>query len=299
MDYYDFGLCEGLANAGVGAVLYTSDETTVFENVSFEIRKWYVGIFGTKPLVFRGVRFLFATLRVYRDILKKNISIVHLHFFDVGVLQLGLSVLAKILRRRVVITVHDVESFTKDRRSLHLAKIAYALADCLIVHNQFSKSELISRTSVPATLIEVIPHGNYLHAYASLFDGKVARQKLGWSQNEKVILFFGQIKGVKRLDLLLEAFAELAKIRSEIRLVIAGKVTDVPFDVYQSQIDRLGIGSKCTCLIRYIRNEEVPLLYAASDLVVLPYDRIYQSGVLLMAMSFGKGRCCFEDSRNA
>jgi len=32
----------------------------------------------------------------------------------------------------------------------------------------------------------------------------------------------------------------------------------------------------------------VPLYYGAADLVVLPYLRIYQSGVVLMAMSYGK-----------
>jgi glycosyltransferase involved in cell wall biosynthesis len=40
--------------------------------------------------------------------------------------------------------------------------------------------------------------------------------------------------------------------------------------------------------IMYIPNEMVKFYYAAADLVVLPYRRIYQSGVLLMAMSYRK-----------
>lgn len=141
---------------------------------------------------------------------------------------------------------------------------------------------------MPEQQIVIIPHGNYRNSYPELIDRKIAREKLGFFSNEKYLLFFGQIKGVKRLDLLLDAFAEVLKLNPDVRLIIAGKVVDVPFQVYQSQIDRLEIGHKCTCLIRYIKNDEVPLLYAASDLVVLPYERIYQSGVLLMAMSFAR-----------
>jgi D-inositol-3-phosphate glycosyltransferase len=288
MDYYDLGLCEGVSHAGASVILYTSDETTDSGNKAFMMRKWYVGIFGAQPVVIRGVRFLLATLRVFGDIFKKNIPIVHLHFFGVGVLQLGLIAMAKLVCRKVVVTVHDVESFIADKGSLHLAKIAYSWADSLIVHNQFSKLELIPHLPNPIQSIAVISHGNYLRAYPDRFDLMAARAQLNWPRHERIILFFGQIKGTKRLDLLLEAFAELLTTQPECRLVIAGKVTDVPFDKYQSQIDRFGISNRCTCLIRHIKNEEVPVLYAASDLVVLPYDRIYQSGVLLMAMSFAK-----------
>lgn len=288
MDYYDFGLCDGLSRSGVGVILYTCDETTEPVNATFVIRKWYRGIYGARPIVIRGVRFLFASIRVFADVLWKRIPTVHFHFFDVGILQLGLIALAKLLRRKVVVTVHDVEGFVEGKGSLRLANLAYGWVDRLIVHNQFSKSELITHLRVPRERISVIPHGNYRHVYPNLLERKAAREQLGWLQHEQILLFFGQIKGIKRLDLLLEAFAELIKVQPNARLVIAGKVVDVPFDVYQSQIDKLGIGDRCTCLIRYIQNDEVPLFYAASDLVVLPYQRIYQSGVLLMAMSFAR-----------
>ena len=288
MDYYDFGLCGGLAQAGLGVVLYTCDETTKPEDADFAIKKWYRGIYGKQPVLLRGLRFIFATLRVFGDVLYRHIPLVHFHFFDVGILQLGLISLAKILRRKVVVTVHDVEGFVEGKGSSRLAKFAYSWADRLVVHNQFSKAELISNLQVSINRVEVIPHGNYRHVYPNLIDRIASREQLGWFQHEKILLFFGQIKGVKRLDLLLTAFAEVLKTQPDTRLVIAGKVVDVPFGEYQAQIDKLCIAVNCTCLVRYIKNEEVPLLYAASDLVVLPYERIYQSGVLLMAMSFAR-----------
>jgi glycosyltransferase involved in cell wall biosynthesis len=40
--------------------------------------------------------------------------------------------------------------------------------------------------------------------------------------------------------------------------------------------------------IRHIPNDELALYFAAADVVVLPYRRIYQSSVILMAMSYGR-----------
>jgi glycosyltransferase involved in cell wall biosynthesis len=40
--------------------------------------------------------------------------------------------------------------------------------------------------------------------------------------------------------------------------------------------------------MRYIPDEEANAYYSAADLVVLPYREIYQSAVLLMAMSHGR-----------
>jgi glycosyltransferase involved in cell wall biosynthesis len=40
--------------------------------------------------------------------------------------------------------------------------------------------------------------------------------------------------------------------------------------------------------VEHIPDEDVPFYFRAADVVVLPYRRVYQSGVLLMAYSFSK-----------
>ncbi|MEO1077254.1 MAG: glycosyltransferase family 4 protein, partial [Bacteroidota bacterium] len=55
---------------------------------------------------------------------------------------------------------------------------------------------------------------------------------------------------------------------------------------YTALIDTLDIGDSVLFRSGYIPNDEVPDYYAACDVVALPYHRIYQSGVLLMAMSY-------------
>ena len=42
----------------------------------------------------------------------------------------------------------------------------------------------------------------------------------------------------------------------------------------------------CILHTRFIEHDDVAHYYCASDLVVLPYKKIYQSGVLMMALSY-------------
>jgi glycosyltransferase involved in cell wall biosynthesis len=101
-------------------------------------------------------------------------------------------------------------------------------------------------------------------------------------------LFFGQIKKVKGLDLLLKALPEVVNKHPKVLVVIAGKVWKDDYSAYRKIIEESGLQDYCIERIHYISNEEVPLYFASADLVVLPYRKIYQSGVLLMAMSYAK-----------
>lgn len=288
MDYYDFGLCGGLAAAGVDVVLHTCDETSFPDSVGFAVRHTYANIFGKAAAWRRGLHFVTGSFAAVLSAVREKRSIVHLHFFHVGVLSLMNVLLARIAGRRVVITAHDVESFVSSLEVPFMSRIAYRLAHRIIAHNSISKNELMARLRVPEEKIAVIPHGNYLHALRPLPPVEVARERLGIPAHAKLLLFFGQIKDVKGLDVLLNAMPSVLKYHPDTVLLIAGKPWKTDFAGYQARIDELGINDACFTHIRFIPDEDVPLYYGAADLVVLPYRRIYQSGVVLMAMSYGK-----------
>ena len=96
-----------------------------------------------------------------------------------------------------------------------------------------------------------------------------------------------QIKQVKRLDLLLEALPAVLEEFPALKLVIAGKVCKNDFLKFSALIRKNNLQEHVVLHSRYIPDDEVTIFYRASDLVVLPYRKIYQSGVLLMAMSYG------------
>lgn len=288
MDYYDFGLCGGLAAAGVDVVLHTCDETANPEHTGFVVRQTYSGIYGKTVAWRRGLRFIFGSFRAVLSTVLERRKVIHLHFFRVGTLALMNVLLARLMGRKVVITAHDVESFVSSLEAPFMSRMAYHLAHRVIAHNRISRNELINRLQVPAEKIAVIPHGNYLHALRPMPPVNIARERLGIPVHAKVLLFFGQIKEVKGLDILLNAMPLVLRQHPDAVLLIAGKPWKTNFAEYQAKIDELGINNACFTHIRYIPDEEVPLYYSAADLVVLPYRRIYQSGVVLMAMSYGK-----------
>ncbi len=58
--------------------------------------------------------------------------------------------------------------------------------------------------------------------------------------------------------------------------------------VYEQLIKNKRLYNSVLMEIRYIPDEDVNYYFRAVDVVVLPYKKIYQSGVLLMAMSHSK-----------
>lgn len=287
MDYYDFGLCGGLAGAGVDVTLHTSDETS-WRSEAFGIETSYRGVFGSDPAWRRGLRHLGGTIRALLGARLGGTRISHFHFFHVGPLELFGVLLARSLGIKVVVTAHDVRPFVERLSVPWMASRAYGMADRVIAQSKTAEKELRALLDVPEHRIDVIPHGSYLPFVGEAPARGEARARLGLPQGAKVLLFFGQIKAVKGLDLLIVALPRVLREHPETVLLVAGKAWKDDLRRYRKQIEALGISESCVLHTRYIPDAEVAAYYAASDAVVLPYRRIYQSGVLLMSMSYGK-----------
>jgi glycosyltransferase involved in cell wall biosynthesis len=268
--------------------LFTSDVTVAPEGERFGFRPVYKRVFGQQAIWRRTLRFAAGTLTALVAAVRERRTVCHLHFFGVGPLEFLNVLMARVLFRRVVITAHDVEAFVTSLDAPGLPRLAYRLAHGVIAHNQVSREELIERLGLDANRIAVIPAGNHLASTRSLVSRDHARRALALPAVGHVLLFFGQIKRVKGLEVLLRAMPAILEAHPEVTLLIAGRPWKTDFAEYQAQIDELGIKARCATHIRFIPDAELPLYYAACDLVVLPYLRIYQSDVVLMAMSYGK-----------
>jgi glycosyltransferase involved in cell wall biosynthesis len=114
-----------------------------------------------------------------------------------------------------------------------------------------------------------------------------ARRKLSIEPGAAVVLFFGQIRPNKGLEVLLRAFPHVLRAVPSARILAGGfplagmrEVTELVADLRLRPFTYL--------LPRYIPLEEVPLFFQAADVVAMPYLRTTQSGVLPAAMAFGK-----------
>ncbi|WP_257313869.1 glycosyltransferase family 4 protein [Geothrix fuzhouensis] len=288
MGPYDFNLCRGLSHSSVNVALYTSDATSPPTHPDFAFRPVYCGIFGRGSVLRRGFRYLRGTLLALLSSVREGRRVCHFHFFSVGPLEWMNVTLARLLGRRVVITAHDVEAFVSTQDTPGLPRLAYGMAHAVIAHNHISREELLNRMGLPQDRIHVIPAGNHLESIPKVCTPAEARVHLGLPDSGAVLLFFGQIKEVKGLDVLLEAMPSILSQHPDTTLVIAGRPWKLEFEEYQGLIDKLSLNANCITHIRFIPDDELPLYYQACDLVTLPYRKIYQSDVVLMAMSYGK-----------
>ncbi len=289
MHYYDFALCSSLLKAGVDLTYVTCDETRS-RSVPPDLPTEYLfkEIYGKKSALRRGSNYLRALKKIYKNS-GNDTDLMHFHFFDVPLADYIL--LRKIKRRgtKIVITAHDIEPFKNYRFSLFWTNKFYRLADHVIVHARDNKEEIIRKFKLGASKVTVIPHGNYQPYTEKLVPGQgQARQRLGLGRHDQVLLFFGQIKKVKGLEYLLRALPLVLERFPNTVLLVAGEARQVDFSNYLKLISDLGIEGKVIVRIQYIPDEEVPYYFHAADAVILPYLKIYQSGVLLMASSFGR-----------
>jgi glycosyltransferase involved in cell wall biosynthesis len=215
---------------------------------------------------------------------KRDENRILFHSFKTSLKETVAITWAKILKNEIHVIVHDVEGFDPDDSLLLKKWVFRILADQIYCLNETSRKQFCQLTGINPDQIHLIHHGHFLDLPNPEINRTNAREKLGLDPDEFYFLFFGQIKPVKGLDILIEAMAKTGKGK----LIIAGKERLDSFSVYKQQIQSLGLNERVLSFIRYIENEERELFFKACDCVVLPYRKIFQSGVLLMSMSYGK-----------
>ena len=133
---------------------------------------------------------------------------------------------------------------------------------------------------------KLTPHPIYDH-YGEIETRENALKKLGLSEKERFILFFGFIRDYKGLDLLLKAYAEPYFAKNNIKLIVAGEFYSDETK-YLNLIQELNLTDRVILKTDYIPNSEVPNYFNAADIVVQPYKAATQSGVAQIAYHFNK-----------
>jgi glycosyltransferase involved in cell wall biosynthesis len=130
----------------------------------------------------------------------------------------------------------------------------------------------------------LLPHPLFDH-FGEKKNQLEAKQALGLTETENVLLFFGFIRHYKGLDLLLRAMADERIQALQVKLIIAGEFYEDE-NKYRSLVDELQLNDCIIFLNEFIPDEKVALLMSAADALVQPYRHATQSGVTPLAMHF-------------
>ena len=284
---YTFPLANGLVKSGC-EVLLVIDQKKEKENCICE----RINYFNTDE---KGISKLdklknyICSYRKIENLIKNNnFDVLHTEWFSFS--PIDYYYIKKFKRQygvRYVSTVHDILPFNSKFYDMPFHEKLYELADSVILQapgNVQRFAELFPQYKEKTVMI---PHGHMLD-YVETVDKEVSRKKLDIPLNKIVILFFGQIKKVKGVDLLLKALVKLKDKCPDIFVVIAGSIWQSDFTECQRIIEENDFSNCLRTDIKYIPDEEVKYYYSAADACVLPYTDVYQSGVIQLAYGYQK-----------
>jgi beta-1,4-mannosyltransferase len=228
---------------------------------------------------------------------RDQIDVIHLHWAELQIASpsnyratkklvrlVSALLLAKVLRKTVVYTVHNVTQH--EGRQSRLNRWAnwwtFHLADAVHVHDACVAGEVAARFG-RTNGVYTVQHGNYARAYPVHCSRADARKRLGLSATGTVFLFLGQVRPYKGVEELIEAFRSIEG--AEYALVVAGYPEDGD---YAEGVERLARGdARIHLRLAYVPDEELHRYLLAADISVLPYREVTTSGAALLAFSFG------------
>ena len=199
----------------------------------------------------------------------------------------------RLLGKKIVLTVHNVNARKRDSKDTAFNRFTlrfqYRLADQIFVHTEPMKQELIDEYGVKGARVTIIPFGINNSIPQTDITPREARQRLGIHDDERAILFFGNIAPYKGLEFLAAAFQTVRARHDKYRLIVAGwpKNCDEYWGMVREVLEKNVQSGEALLRAEYIPDEDTELYFKAADVLVLPYRYIYQSGVLFLGYSFG------------
>ena len=285
--YYDHCLSQSLCEIGINVTLITSKNRTIYPNkISYKIIKLFINTYGNISRLKKGLFYVLAMIRTYFYVIDKKFKIVHFQILELPLVDLAIFVLLKISRIKIVYTPHDIYSF-KFKYNNKLLSIFYRLSNIIVVHNLANKDLLIKQFNISPDKIKIVIHGNYNPFLDPTLSKYKARQRIGIPKGKKVILLFGSIRPGKGIETVIKAL-KLIKNKTNILLLIAGKPgSGYRMETIEKEINEKNLKDNVILRDHFIEDRLVESYYKSSDVVIVPYEFVYESGVLRYAFSCG------------
>ncbi len=299
---YDHGLCEALSQQGCGVTLVRSEylyggaggEGSVEE--PFAVWKAFYPLVhayakthsrGRMWKIAKAGEHTLSMRRVAAEVERTRPSIVHFQWLPLPFLDLMfLSRLRRIAP--LVLTLHNTSVFHGETAYRLLGfglQAAFKRFDAVVVHTEYSRRKAIEQKWIGDDRLHVIPHGVLTHCRQ--LEGE--RPSVPQSPDaDSVVLFFGNLKQYKGVDVLIRAFAQLTTgAGKKAKLHIAGNPS-MDVKPLRELARELGVDRRIKWDLRFISDNDISSLFASASVVVLPYREIDQSGVLLTAIALEK-----------
>ena len=199
---------------------------------------------------------------------------------------LMINMISKRLSRRGIKVAIFIDNLIPHERSFvdsWMAKRVLSKADHVFTMSKYVTEDVLSFSPEMSTTTMIHPlYENYQQKYS-----KDEARKLLNLTDQPVILFFGLIRPYKGLDILINALEPLKETLPDLHTFILGEAYENE-QKYLDLIDSTGVGGNVTYRNEFVPDDELPLYFAACDVLVLPYRTATQSGIIGVAFQMDR-----------
>jgi beta-1,4-mannosyltransferase len=190
---------------------------------------------------------------------------------------------------RLVWTIHNLgahdSALGSAERTVH--RDLFLRADAVIAHCAAAAdaaAQCYGLSAVERARISVIPHGNYIDVYPGDVQRAEARARLGVLSGVRLLAFVGAIRPYKGLEALIASFRAIPNPAAQ--LLICGDPR--PASEGEALVIAAAGDPRIRIDLRFVPADELPVILAAADAVVLPFRDVLTSGSAVLAMSHGR-----------
>lgn len=186
--------------------------------------------------------------------------------------------------KKIIWTMHN--RTPHEVKSIFLTKVLInILVKCssrIMIYSNYSRTILNDKYKNIDSEIMRVPHPNFVGDYGEM-KPTIPSKKLR-------LLFLGEIRPYKNIELLIDVLSEFNK--SEVELKIVGRVHSADYKVkINSKLKDL---SNITTEFGFVKDEDIPSYLADCDLLIMPFNikSSLNSGSAILAFSYAKTVIC-------
>lgn len=233
----------------------------------------------------KAVSYILSYLCIFFLLIWWRPQVIHLQWIRIPFFDIALMKIVKLLTgSRLIFTAHNILPHDTGNRHYAAYHQLYRLADAIIVHSQATKHHLLSVFDIEAKKVAVIEHGLLKPTYnPDMLTAEEPQYEKKYKLSGKTVFSaLGYQYYYKGVDVLAEVWATTPELceNDNCILLLVGRNRGVDLSIANG-IKNIIVDD------RIISNEEFFFLLSHTDVYLLPYRDISQSGVLMTLISTG------------
>lgn len=214
-----------------------------------------------------------SMIYVLKNVKRYKPEIIHFQWFKIPQYDFLILKILKILSKqtKIVLTAHNILPHNNGVKYKRIYGRIYSFIDGIIVHGNNTKDNLLQTFNLNKDKVIVIPHG---------FLPRKKKTKIIVEDDVLTFSIVGSLSKYKGVDLLVEAWCSSKKLieSKHCKLIIAGSGK-------MECLENVPLNKNIEVKNKFLTDEELDEIIDRTNIAVLPYRVISQSGVLLTMLA--------------